>query len=110
MYTNPNHYTNPTTEFRKVNMQRLGTLARLILLPAGWKLIEAEASLRFENTSKTKVVKICSSCTLFLDITTNGVVKSNTFRCKDVDEVWQMTKKTLKAYVGKQIEPQFAEV
>lgn len=101
MYTNPNHYINPTTEFRKINMQKLGGLARLIILPENWKLIEAEASLRFENKDKSKVVKVCSSCTLFLDVTTNGVVHSNTFKCRDVDEVWRLVIQTLKAYLGK---------
>lgn len=81
-------------------MNRLIELAKTIELPQDWKLLVSPASLRFENSSNTKSVKVDSMCVLTLDITYMGKVKSNTFPCKNVEAVWAMVAQTMKAYLG----------
>jgi hypothetical protein len=98
-YANPN-YINPSAEHRQYNMDRLIELAKTLELPINWKLIVSAASLRFENSSNTKSVKIDSTCVLTLDITYMGKVKSSTFPCKNVEAVWTMVSQTMKAYLG----------
>lgn len=98
-YANP-AYSNPSQEHRQNNIKQLLELAKELPLPKDWTMYAAEASIRFADKLNNKSVKIDSTCIMTLDIRNKGEVKSNTFKCKNVAEVWAMAAKTLKIYTG----------
>lgn len=92
-------YENPPAAKRAANISRTITLCKTVDLNPGWKLVIGEASVRFVNADRSRILKI-DSCNVFtLDV---GLVnaKSSTFSCKTADEAWKMTHQTLKAFTG----------
>ena len=92
-------YINPSADHRQLNMQRLIALAKTVPMIPEWHMVITEASIRFHNKDNVKSVKIDSSCVLTLDVRYNGKVKSNTFNCANVPEVWKLAAQTLKAFI-----------
>lgn len=90
-------YVKADVACRQKVIAELSVLSRGV--PKGWMVLLSERSLTITSADRRRILKI-DACKIYtLDVRRpDGTYKSSQFKCKSVDEAWNMASQVIRTY------------